>query len=445
MNKDLIKCPHCGKDIEVTEVLTHSIRESMRIEMQAELAKKEKDFAQQHMALKQKEKELEQQKESINEQISEKLKVERLKLADQKKAVENQQQTIEQQVADKLKAERKSIAESERKKIIEEQVETTNALKEELAEKSQKLSIANKKELELLKKQQELEQAQENIELEVQRKITEERKKISEEANKKAVEEQMLKMREKEDLIKAMQEQIENLKRKAETGSQEAQGEALEQEMQEYLERSFPYDRFEEVKKGARGADVLHIVHNQSGKECGKILWESKNTKDFQKTWASKLKSDQQEAKADIAVIMSIALPSEMNNFGIYDGVWVTDYKSAIGLATALRQGLIEATRQKAITAGRDTIKDVIYNYITSQEFALHIQAVVTAYRQMKEDLESEKRSMLKIWNKRDRQITTVLDNVTGIYGSIEGLIGDKKALPEIKTMTLESITEDEV
>ena len=128
---------------------------------------------------------------------------------------------------------------------------------------------------------------------------------------------------------------------------------------------------------------MLQAVHNASGKECGRILWESKNTKDFQKGWTAKLKSDQQEAKADIAVIMTVALPNDIKSFGMYDGVWITDYKSVSGLATALRQGLIEASRQKAITAGRDGIKDVVYNYITSQEFAMHIRAVVGSYIQM--------------------------------------------------------------
>jgi hypothetical protein len=185
-------------------------------------------------------------------------------------------------------------------------------------------------------------------------------------------------------------------------------------------------------------------VHNQNGKECGKILWESKNTKDFQKGWTAKLKGDQQEAKADIAVIMSVALPSDIKNFGMHDGVWITDYKSAIGLATALRQGLIEAARQKIIAIGKDGIKDVVYNYVTSQEFALHIQTIATAYTQMKSDLESEKRSMTKIWNKREKQISLILENVSGMYGSIEGIVGNQKALPTIDVLSLDAIADDE-
>jgi hypothetical protein len=419
MPDQTIKCPKCGTEIPLNEAITGQIEQSIKLKYEAETVAKDKEIQAKLKEIKQQAKALEEKQQAIDEQV-------------------------DQQVSEKLKAERKIIAEAEREKILDEQAEQTKALEGELEEKNLKLKEFQQQELELRKQQRKLQEEKEAFELEATRKLDEERKKITKEAGEKAAEEQMLKMREKENLIKAMQEQIESLKRKAETGSQEAQGEALEQQLQEYLESSFPYDKFEEVKKGARGADVLQIVHNSSGKECGKILWESKNTKDFQKTWIPKLKNDQQEAKADIAVIMSVAMPEEVATFGTYEGVWITDYKSITGLATALRQGLIEATRQKAITVGRDGVKDVIYNYITSREFTLHIQAMVTAYKQMKEDLESEKRSMSRIWSKREKQISTILDNITGMYGSIEGLVSNQKALPTIDTLSLESIVKDE-
>lgn len=383
MSDQTIKCPICGTQIELTEALTGQIEQDIRLK-------------------------------------------------------------YEQQSTELLKVERKKIAESERKKILAEQFEEKQALQEELEEKNKKISEANRKELEFLKKQRELEEKGEQLELEVERKLSEERKKISDEASKKAVEEQQLKMREKDDQIAALTKNIGELKRKAEVGSQEAQGEALEQELQEYLERTFLYDKFQEVKKGARGADILQIVHNQTGKECGKILWESKNTKEFQKSWIEKLKKDQQEASADIAVIMSIALPKEIDGFGQYDGIWLTDYRLAVGLATALRQGLIEVAKQKLVATGQDSIKDVLYRYITGQEFTMRIRAVVEAFQRMNEELGKEKRAMTRIWNSREKQITTVIENVTGIHGSIEGLVGGQKALPEVKALSLESITEEE-
>jgi hypothetical protein len=417
MPDQTIKCPKCGTQIPLTEALTGQIEQSIKLRYEAEATENAKELDKEKMILKQKAKELEAKGQAIDEQV-----------------------------AEQLKAERKEIAEVERKKIIDEQSEQTKALEGELEEKNQKLKEFQQQELELRKQQRKLQEDKEAFELETARKLDEERKKIAEEASRKAAEENMLKMREKDDQLASMKKQIDELKRKSEIGSQEAQGEALEQQLQEYLESCFPHDKFEEVKKGARGADVLQIVHNPSGMECGKILWESKNTKDFQKTWTSKLRSDQQDANADIAVIMSVALPSEIKSFGMYDSIWVTDYKSVKGIATALRQGLIEATRQKAITLGRDSIKDVVYNYVTSKEFSLHIKAVVNAYKQMQQDLEAEKRSMTRIWSKREKQISTILDNVTGMYGSIEGIVGNQKALPEIESLSLETIAdEDEV
>ncbi len=415
MSDQTIKCPECGAEIELNQALTGQIEQVIKAKYETEAAQKEKDY-------------------------QAKLK----EIQQQTKELEAKGQAIDEQVAKKLKTQRKEIAEAERKKIIAEQSEQTKALQEELEEKNKKISEANRKELEFLKKQRELEEKSEQLELEVERKLSEERKKISDEASKKAVEEQQLKMREKDDQLEAMKKQIGELKRKAEVGSQEAQGEALEQELQEYLERTFPYDKFEEVKKGTRGADILQIVHNQTGKECGKILWESKNTKEFQKSWIEKLKKDQQRDNADIAVIMSVALPAGIDSFDMYDGVWVTDYKSAIGLARALRQGLIEVARQKLITTGQDSIKDVLYQYITGQEFIMRIRAVVEAFQRMNEELGKEKRAMTRIWNSREKQIATVIENVAGIHGSIEGLVGRQKALPEIETLSLDTIAEEE-
>ena len=440
MSNQNIKCPNCGTDIELTEVLTGQIEQGIKAKYQAEALEQEKAYKVKADELAKQAEAIAQQKAQIDSQVADKVKAEKSRLAEAEKTLASQKEDFDRQIAETLKAERKALVEAERQKILAEQSDAMTALNEELATNKKKLSEANKKELEMLKKQSELEEARENLELEVQRKLTEERKKIAEDASQKAAEQQMLKMREKDDQIAAMLKQIDDMKRRAELGSQEAQGEALECELKEYLERSFPYDRFTEVKKGARGADVVQTVCNSTGAECGIILWESKNTKDFQKSWIPKLKGDQQDANADIAVIMSVALPTGIKGFGLYEDIWVSDYASTIGLATALRQGLIDANRQKAITAGRDSIKDVIYNYITSQEFALHIKAVATAYTQMKDDLEAEKRAMTRIWKKREKQISSILENVSGMYGSIEGIVGSQKALPGLDVLSLDSI-----
>ena len=414
MSDQTIQCPNCKTKIPLTEALTGQIEQTMKSRYEAEAAEKAKELDKKKESLKQKAKEL-----------------------------EAKGQAIQEQVAEQVKAERQKIIEQEKAKILAEQGEQTKALEEDLAEQKNKVREANKKELELRRQQEKLEEEKEAFELTVQRKIDEERKKVSEEASRKAIEKEQLKMLEKDNQLAAMKKQINELKRKAEVGSQEAQGEALEGALQDILQQTFPIDAFEEVKKGARGADIIQRVHNRSGKECGVILWESKNTKDFQKPWIEKLKKDQQDANASIAVIMSVTLPKEIDSFGIYEGVWVSDYKSAVGLATALRHGLIEVSRQKLVTAGRDSVKDVIYEYVTGNEFHMHIKAVVNAFGLMQEQVGKERRAMEKIWKAREKQITTVLDNVVGIRGSIEGLVGDQKSLPEADILSLDAIAEE--
>jgi hypothetical protein len=418
MPDQTIKCPKCGTSIELTEALANQIENSIRTKFEAEAAKKTQEIEKEKQALKKQQEELEKQKKAIDEQIAE-------------------------QVAEKVKCGQKLIAETERKKILAEQAEQTKALQEELEEKSKKLSDMQKQEIELRKKQREIEQKQQELELENQRILDAERKKIFEEAGQKAVEEQQFKMREKDDLIKAMQGQIESLKRRAETGSQEAQGEAMEGALRDILLQTFPFDLIEDVKKGQRGADVVQIVRNSTGKECGKILWETKNTQSFNKDWIEKLKKDQQAEQAELAVIATITLPKEIKGFGIIDDVWITDYQTAMCLAMALRHGLISVAREKLVVTNQSTVKDIVYRYVTGQEFTIQVKSIVAAFGRMKDDLESEKRAMQKYWKSREKQIEMILGSVSNIYGAIEGYVGQKQ-LPQIDPLMIEASSGNE-
>lgn len=444
MAEQFITCPKCNAQIPLTEALTGQIESTIRAQYEADAAKKTAELEKERQALAKQQKDIEARWQALDEQVDEKLKAERKKIADEKKALASERQQIEDEVAKREKELRSTLTKQLKAELAEEQAEQTKALEDELQEKTKKLSALQKQEIELRKRQRELEQKQEELELANQRKLDEERKTIEEKATKRAAEEQRLQIRQKDNLIKSMQNQIAELKRKAETGSQERQGEALEEELQELLERSFPYDTFEETKKGQRGADILQKVRNKIGKLCGSILWESKNTKDFSKAWIDKLKTDQQRRNADIGVIMSMALPKEIESFDFHEGVWITNYRSAVGLARALRQGLVEVARQKIISAGQDSIKDVLYQYITGQEFAMHIKAVVNAFNRMQADLEREKHAMLKTWKNREKQIQLVIQNVSELYGSVEGYIGGKKQLPRIEPLSLDTVASEE-
>jgi len=397
MSDQTIKCPSCGKEILLTEALTGQIEQSIRAKYEAEAAKKEQD-------INAREKKLKQQEKSLAEK----------------------QLAIEEQVAEQVKAERVRIAEAERKKILVEQNEQNKAIQEELEEKRKQLSDAKKQELELRKQQQKLVEEKEALELTVQRKLDEERHKIAEKAKQQASDEMLLKIKEKEQLIESLKKQAQDWQRRAEQGSQEAQGEALEGAIQDMLTQAFPYDCLEDIKKGQKGADILQVVINPNSKECGKILWEAKYAKNYTNSWIDKLKSDQQEAGADIAVLVTMALPKGVKNFDLLNGVWVTDFASVLGLAKALRMWLIGAARERMVSAKQDTAKDAIYRYVTGQEFALQIRAIAEAFGRMKGNLDQERRAMEKIWKSREKQIETVLTNVVGIQGSLQGYLSSK-------------------
>ena len=209
------------------------------------------------------------------------------------------------------------------------------------------------------------------------RKLDAEREKLKEEIEKRLNEQHRFKDLEKEKLIEAMKNQIEELKRKAEQGSQQLQGEVLEIELEELLNKNFPYDTIMPVPKGLRGADVIQNVCTPSGQQCGTIIWESKRTKAWSDAWIDKLKEDQREAKSDIAVIVSIALPKDMTGIGQINGVWVTDFTLAIGLAEALRVTLIEVAKTKTSAEGKSSKMEMLYEYLSGPEFRQQIEGIV--------------------------------------------------------------------
>ena len=242
--------------------------------------------------------------------------------------------------------------------------------------------------------------------------------------------------------MESMRKQIEELRRKAEQGSQQLQGEVQELELEEILRAAFPFDSIEPVPKGIRGADVLQKVHNQSGHFCGTILWESKQTKAWSDAWIAKLKDDQREVKAEIAVILTTTLPKGVDAFNQVDGVWITNYKSLMGLTTALRINLIQLSNTKLASVGKGEKMEALYNYLSGVEFRQRIEAIVEAFSTMKQDLDQEKRAMTKIWAKREKQIERVVTSTAGMYGDIQGIVG--ASLPELKGLELRALTEGE-
>jgi len=407
MNNETIKCPQCNYEIPVTEVLTRQIRESLKSELESDIQKREQSLVKKNAEIVEKEKLLKESEASIEE------KVEKL-----------------------LSEKAKDIETAAKKKALSDSELELKTLKEELDEKSKKLSDAQKTELELRKKTRELKEKEEAMELEVEKKLGEERETIKQAALKQYQDEHHLKDLEKDKMISDLRKSLEDAKRKAEQGSMQTQGEVLELDLEETLKNIFRYDEIEPVPKGVAGADVIQTVKDKLLKPCGKILWESKSTKAWSKGWIQKLKDDQIAVGAEMAIILTEAMPPDIDDFGQIENIWVTKKSLAIPLATVLRETLINLTYARNSAEGMTEKMQVLYQYIVGPEFRQKMEAIIDTFTNMNDQLTREKRAMTKIWKEREKQIERVVGNTSGMYGDFKGLIGS--ALSDIDAFELE-------
>jgi hypothetical protein len=227
-----------------------------------------------------------------------------------------------------------------------------------------------------------------------------------------------------------MQRQIDELKRKAEQGSQQLQGEVFELQLEATLRARFPLDAIEPVGKGEFGGDVLQRVVGPAGQACGAILWETKRTKNWTDGWLPKLRADQRAAGAELAILVSKALPKEVDTFGHVDGIWVTDFPFIVPLAIALRQSLIEVAGTRHAQEGQATKMELVYQYLTGPKFRHRVEAIVEKFSDMHADLDRERKTMTRLWAKREAQIQGVIESTAGMYGDLQGIAG--KAFQEI-------------
>lgn len=359
-------------------------------------------------------------------------------VSQKEKEVQHQKEETEAEVARQVKAQQGALEKEIRARLDSAYSVELGDLKAQVKEKEERLAKAQEAELELRKERRQLEEGKKAFELEMNRKLDAERQTIREEATKAVREDFRLKDLDKEKLINDLKGQIEELQRKADQGSQERQGEVMEVELESILKANFPLDEIEPVPRGRRGADVLQRVRNEGVQTCGTIIWESKRTKNWNESWVEKLRDDQRDAKAEIAVIFTATLPGGVENFSLHNGVWVTDYSSLIGLATALRISLIQIAEANIAASGKTPKMEVLYNYLSGPMFRQKIEGIVEAFTTMKEDLDAEKRTMGRLWAKRERQIERVINNAVSMYGDMQGIIG--ASLPEIKSMDLKAL-----
>lgn len=376
-----IKCPNCGHEFEPTD--------SIREEVQKELRNKMTDWQKQ------------------------------------------QQQKFDTLLLEEKRKTQKETEEQIRKSVLSDVEDKVRLLEQNNKDNEEKLKLARQRELEFLKMQQELKQKENEIEIQLQKMLLEERSKLTDIIRKEEGEriqlketEFQLRLKEKDEQIEAQRKLAEEMKRRAEQGSMQSQGESQELLLEELLRSSFPFDLITEVGKGVKGADCIQTVRNNQGQECGRIIFESKRTKNFEADWIEKLKSDMRSQGADVAVLVTQALPKDLERFGEKDGVWVCSFAEARPLVQVLRDGIIRVSTALKSQENKGDKMHLLYNYLTSPEFLSQWQAVREVFRNMKQLIEDERRAMEKIWRNREKQLDKALLNSDYIMGSIEGTAG---------------------
>ncbi|MFA5215280.1 DUF2130 domain-containing protein [Sulfuricurvum sp.] len=416
-NQTTIQCPKCGTQIDVNEILYHQLEAQMKSKFDGEVDEHRKKYKAAMDEFKAKEEAFKDQQEKFDEKLRD-------------------------SVSTQLKAERQKLSDALKKQILDEQSESMALLQKELAEKSEQVKELNRSKAEIEQLKRAITEAEEVAKLKAEQVLTERLKEEKEKIHKLVDEQNELKLKEKDKQLEDQKKLIEEMKRKAEQGSMQLQGEVQELAIEEWLMAQYPFDSIEEIKKGQRGGDCIQSVHTREMQNCGTIYYESKRTKDFQSTWIEKFKADMRDRGADIGVLVTSTMPKDMDRMGLLDGVWVCTYEEFKGLSMVLRENVIRMARALLSEENKTDKMTMLYSFLTSNEFKMQIEAIVEGFSQMQADLDSERRAMQRIWKQREKQINKVLENTTGMYGSIQGIAGN--AIGSIKALELPYSGEDE-
>jgi hypothetical protein len=396
-----IKCPNCRHEFAMEEAVSEQYKKDLREQMISFTRKKEEEF----------------QKKDI--ELSKKL--------------QEQEAAFQQKLNGEKKLIQQKLEEDIRKAIHNDFENRLTILQQSNEEQQEKLKIARQKELEFLQKEQTLQTREEELEISTQRKIQEERIKIADEIRR--TEEQknqsretdfQLQLREKEKQLEDQKRLIEEMKRKADQGSMQLQGEVQELALEKLLQEAFPFDLVEPVGKGIRGADCTLTIRNSAGQVCGKIIYESKRTKNFELDWVDKLKSDMRQQNAQVAVLVSRIMPKDMQCFGDKNGVWICNFSEVKALTEVLRDGVIRIFQASKNQQNKGDKMQLLYDYLTSSEFSEQWKAIREGFSSMKMSIQRERDMMERLWKTREKQLEKVLLNAAHIKGSLEGISGQE-------------------
>lgn len=440
MNAIEVNCPKCGYQFDVSAAMSGQVEEKLRKEIE-EAARKRTDkvvaaaLEKQSLKMADLQNQLQEKQGKLEELKSAQLKVLDLerKLGEQE---ETAQEEIQRRVAEQVKT---ASEESARKALAKAQESFANrekVLVDEVAQREDQYRVLQQKELNLLREKRELEDKARSADLELERRLDEERKKIQEKVSGELQDAQQRKLAEKEKQISDLNKALDEMKRKAEQGSMQVQGEVLEEELEKFLQREYPLDTVEPISKGVRGGDIVLMVRDPgSYSECGSVLIETKNAKAWSNGWIEKVKEDRVQSGVDIAVIVSVVLPKDVEGCALVDDVWVCQPGVFGTLINMLRIQLHEIYRTIRAHEGGETTRDQLFRYVTGTEFRQRMQSIIEVFAAQRAQIDKERRAMEKHWRTREKQAERVILNLSAISGDMTGLLGAE--MPEMQLLEL--------
>ncbi len=413
-----IKCPECGNKIDVNDILKHQIEDTLKADFLKEKNELQKAHQDKAAALDKARQDFDESKKRDAELYQERLD----------KARKETEKELEKKIGARMKDDNDA---------------SMKAMQAELAEKSEKVKDLIKKEAEIERLKRENEEAKETAKLEAQRELTkllaQEREKIQRQADER----NELKFKEMQKQLDDQKKLTEEMKRKQEQGSMQLQGEVMELAIEEWLAAQFPLDTITEIKKGANGADCILTVNTREQANCGSIYFESKRTKTFQPAWIEKFKNDIRQQGAGIGVLVTAAMPADMDRMGLRDGIWICTFEEFKALSAVLRHTIIRLGQLKQGQENKGDKMSILYDFLTGPEFRLQMEGIVEGFTQMQIDLQKEKTAMKNMWKKREKQIEKVIDNAVTMHGSIRGIAGS--AVKSIPALELDAVEEQDI
>lgn len=401
-----LKCPNCGHQFDAENVIAADLEQKLQQQYQQKLQESLERVEADKKQLQEQQQKFEEARKNANEIFAQKLQQEKQKL--------------EAEAQERIT---KSVAADYENQL--RMLENNNKDNEE------KLKEARKREFEFLQKEQELKNKEAELEIKLQRELQKEREVMTEQIRKQETEKSQLKETEMQLKLKEVQLQLEEqrklaeeMKRRAEQGSMQRQGEVQELLLEEILKENFPFDAIEEVGKGVEGADCIQVVRTNTGKECGRIIYESKRTKTWSNNWVDKLKTDKRSKGADIAILVSQVFPRDMERFGERDGIWICNFSEVASVAQVLRSGIIKINEAIKSQENKGDKMQMLYDYLTGNEFRGNVEAILEGFMSVKNGIIKEKAMMEKIWKEREKQMEKAILNTSSLYGSVKGIAG---------------------